>query len=73
MVEGDANALKAAFAPLVADFESGDFARQWYAQLVLLNLAPPFAEDRILKWADRADLGQESDGRPAEVGHKTGD
>jgi len=60
VVEGDANALKAAFAPVVADLESGDFARQWYAQLVLLNLAPPFAEDRILRWADRADLGQEA-------------
>ncbi|MGA8622621.1 MAG: HEAT repeat domain-containing protein [Candidatus Sulfotelmatobacter sp.] len=60
VVEGDANALKAAFAPVVADLESEDFARQWYAQLVLLNLAPPFAEDRILRWADRADLEQEA-------------
>jgi HEAT repeats len=60
VVEGDANALKAAFAPVVADLDNGDFARQWYAQLVLLNLAPLFAEDRILGWADRADLGQEA-------------
>jgi len=60
VVEGDVNALKAAFAPVVADLDSGDFARHWYAQLVLLNLAPAFAEDRILGWADRADLGQEA-------------
>jgi len=60
VVEGDANALKAAFAPVVADLDSGDFARQWYAQFVLLKLAPPFAEDRIIAWADRDDLGQEA-------------
>jgi hypothetical protein len=45
VVEGDANALTTAFAPVVADLDSRDFARQWYAQLVLLNLAPAFAED----------------------------
>ncbi len=60
VVEGDANALTTVFAPVVADLDSRDFARQWYAQLVLLNLAPAFAEDRILGWADRADLGQEA-------------
>jgi hypothetical protein len=60
VVEGDANALTTAFAPVVTDLDSRDFARQWYAQLVLLNLAPAFAEDRILGWADRADLGQEA-------------
>jgi hypothetical protein len=60
VVEGDANALKAAFAPVIADLDNGDFARQWYAQLVLLDLAPPFAEDQIIAWADRADVGQEA-------------
>jgi hypothetical protein len=60
VVEGDANALEAAFAPVIADLDNGDFARQWYAQLVLLNLAPLFAEDQLLGWADRADLGQEA-------------
>ena len=60
VVEGDANALKAALAPVVADLDSGDFARHWYAQSILLNLAPPFAEDQIIAWADRADVGQEA-------------
>ena len=60
VVDGDGNALKAAFAPVVADLDSKDFARQWHAQLVLLSLAPPFAEDWIVAWADRADLGQEA-------------
>ncbi|MGO9083822.1 MAG: HEAT repeat domain-containing protein [Candidatus Sulfotelmatobacter sp.] len=58
VVEGDANALKAAFAPVVADLDSRSFERRWYAHLVLLNLAPPFAEDRIIAWADSDDWGQ---------------
>ncbi|MGA2648296.1 MAG: HEAT repeat domain-containing protein [Candidatus Sulfotelmatobacter sp.] len=58
VVEGDAGALKAAFAPVLADVDSDDFNRRWYAQSVLLNLAPPFAEDQIIAWADRADVGQ---------------
>jgi len=60
IVEGDADALQAALAPVMADLSSSDFGRQWYAQQVLLNLAPRFAEDRILAWADRPDLGQEA-------------
>ena len=70
VVEGDANGLKAAFAPVVADLDSGDFACQWYAQLVLLNLAPAFAEDRILAWADRTDLGQEAMAALRKLGTK---
>lgn len=70
VVEGDEDALKAAFAPVVADLDSGDFARQWHAQLVLLNLAPPFAEDRILAWADRTDLGQEAMAALRKLGTK---
>jgi HEAT repeat protein len=68
--EGDANALKAAFSPVVLDLESGDFARQWYAQLVLLNLTPAFAKDRIVKWADRTDLGQEAVAAMRKLGTK---
>jgi hypothetical protein len=50
VVEGDARALKAAFDPVMADLLSDDFERHWYAQFVLLNLAPPFAEDQIMAW-----------------------
>ena len=57
VVSGDVNELRAAFAPILADLECGDFRRQWYAQLVLLNLAPHFAENRILALADRLDVG----------------
>ena len=60
VLEGDANALKAAFASVLADLDSDDFERHRYAQSVLLNLAPPFAEDQIIAWADRADVGQEA-------------
>jgi len=60
VVEGDARALKAAFAPVVADLGSDNFERHWYAQSIVLNLAPPFAEDQIIAWADRADVGQEA-------------
>ena len=70
VAEADENALKAAFSPAVADLDSGDFARQWHAQLVLLNLAPAFAEDRILAWADRTDLGQEAMAALRKLGTK---
>jgi hypothetical protein len=70
VVEGDANTLKAAFAPVIADLDNGDFARQWYAQLVLFNLAPPFAEDQIIAWADRADVGQEAMAALRKLGTK---
>ena len=59
VVAGDAGALEAAFSPVLADLDSHDFKRQWYAQKVLLTLAPRFAESRILAWVDRVDLGQE--------------
>ena len=58
VVEGDASALKAALAPVVADLGSDDFGQHWYAQSILLNLAPPFAEDQIIAWVDRADVGR---------------
>jgi hypothetical protein len=58
VVQGEADALQAAFSPVVADLESRDFERQWYARKVLLALAPRFAEARILAWVDRPDLGQ---------------
>jgi hypothetical protein len=60
VVRGDADALRAAFAPILADLDCGDFERQWHAQLVLLNLAPHFAESRILALADRLDVGVEA-------------
>jgi hypothetical protein len=60
VVEGDVGALKAAFAPVVADLGSDDFERHWYAQSILLNLAPSFAEDQIIAWEDRADVGQDA-------------
>jgi hypothetical protein len=69
-VEGDASALKAAFAPVTADLDSDDFKRHWYAQSVLLNLAPPFAEDQIMAWADRADVGQEAMAALRKLGTK---
>jgi hypothetical protein len=70
VVEGDASALKAAFAPGLADLDSDDFNRHWYAQSVLLNLAPPFAEDQIMAWADRADVGQEAMAALRKLGTK---
>jgi len=70
VVDGNANALKAAFAPVIADLDSGSFERRWYAQLELLNLAPPFAEDRIIAWADRDDLGQEAMAALRKLGTK---
>jgi HEAT repeat protein len=70
VVEGDASALKAAFAPVVADLGSDDFERHWYAQSILLNLAPPFAEDQIIAWADRADVGQEAMAALRKLGTK---
>ena len=70
VVEGDASALKAAFAPVIADLDSDDFKRHWYAQSVLLNLAPPFAEDQIIAWADRADVGQEAMAALRKLGTK---
>jgi hypothetical protein len=60
VVRGDAEELRAAFAPILADLDCGDFERQWYAQLVLLNLAPHFAENRILALSDRLDIGVEA-------------
>lgn len=60
VIRGNAEALRAAFAPTLADLECGDFERQWRAQLVLLNLAPHFAESRILALADRLDVGVEA-------------
>jgi hypothetical protein len=70
VVEGDASALKAAFAPVVADLGGDDFERHWYAQSILLNLAPPFAEDQIIAWADRADVGQEAMAALRKLGTK---
>lgn len=70
VVEGDADALKAAFAPVVADLGSDDFERQWYAQLLLLNLAPRFAEAQILAWVDRPDLGPEAMAALQKLGTK---
>jgi HEAT repeats len=70
VVEGDASALKAAFAPIMADLGSVDFERHWYAQSVLLNLAPPFAEDQIMAWAERADVGQEAMAALRKLGTK---
>jgi len=70
VVEGDASALKAAFAPVMVDLCSDDFERHWYAQSVLLNLAPPFAEDQIMAWADRADVGQEAMAALRKLGTK---
>ena len=70
VVEGDASALKAAFAPVLADLDSDDFERHWYAQSILLNLAPPFAEDQIMAWADRADVGQEAMAALRKLGTK---
>jgi len=57
LVEGDVDALRAAFGPVLADLDRQDFRPQWYAQAgVLLALAPRFAESRILAWTDRQDL-----------------
>jgi HEAT repeat protein len=70
VVEGDASALKAAFAPVVADLGSDDFEHHWYAQSILLNLAPPFAEDQIIAWADRADVWQEAMAALRKLGTK---
>lgn len=55
-IENRPGDLQAAFSPVVADLESSDGTRQHYAQVVLLTLAPRFAEDRILALADRQDL-----------------
>lgn len=60
VVQGNQEALRAAFAPIMADLDSGDFDRQWHAQRVLLHLAPHFAELRILELADRLDVGVEA-------------
>jgi HEAT repeats len=70
VVEGDARALKVAFAPVVADLGSDNFERHWYAQSIVLNLAPPFAEDQIIAWADRADVGQEAMAALRKLGTK---
>jgi len=48
--------LLAAFSPIIIDLESADKIRRRYAQMVLLTLAPRFAEDRILAMADQHDL-----------------
>ncbi len=60
VVRGNAAALRAAFAPILTDLDCGDLERQWQAQRVLLNLAPHFAERRILALADRLDVGGEA-------------
>ena len=70
VVEGDASALKAAFSSIMADLAGDDFKRHWYAQSVLINLAPPFAEDQIMAWADRADVGQEAMAALRKLGTK---
>jgi hypothetical protein len=70
VVKGDAEALKVAFAPVVADLGSDDFERQWYAQQLLLHLAPRFAETLILAWADRPDLWQEAMAALRKLGTK---
>jgi hypothetical protein len=70
VVNGDASALNAAFAPVVADLGSDDFEHHWYAQSILLNLAPPFAEGQIIAWADRADVGQEAMAALRKLGTK---
>ena len=53
---GQAVDLLAAFAPIIMDLESADRIRRRYAGIVLLTLAPRFAEDRILAMADQQDL-----------------
>ena len=70
VVEGDAGALRAAFAPILADLDSNDFKRHWYAQFVLLNLAPPFAEDQIMAWAETPDVGQQAMAALRKLGTK---
>jgi hypothetical protein len=52
---GRAGDLLAAFSPIIIDLESADTIRRQYAQMVMLTLAPRFAEDRILAMADQQD------------------
>jgi hypothetical protein len=53
---GRAGDLLAAFSPIIMDLESADTIRRQYARMVLLTLAPRFAEDRILVMADQQNL-----------------
>ncbi len=53
---GQAGDLLAAFSPIIMDLDSADTIRRRYARMVLLTLAPRFAEDRILALADQQDL-----------------
>ena len=50
---GRAGDLLAAFSPIIMDLGSADTIRRQYARMVLLTLAPRFAEDRILAMADQ--------------------
>jgi hypothetical protein len=53
---GQAGDLLAAFSPIIMDLESAGTIRRRYARMVLLTLAPRFAEDRILALAEQQDL-----------------